>query len=763
MTGQTIAVRELAEFCFRSGDIDYRYTAAPTGQQGIEGHQWVQSRRPSSYVSEYAVEETFDLGFMQLTLRGRADGFDQAQGLVEEIKTSRRSVDDIPASVTQLHEAQLELYAALICRAQDLSAVVVRLTYFNIDTQQEQRLERELLREPLERRLLQTLDRYASWLEDWCRGSKLRDESIHKLNFPHSQYRLGQRELAETTYKCISQGGQLMLQAPTGIGKTVAVLYPALKAIAAGKHRRLAFLTARTVGRRAAEDTVARFNDDGLSLRSLSLNARESVCLSPGKACHGDDCPYAAGYYDRLPVARAEALSEPVLNRESLLDLARRHTVCPYELAVDLMPWMDLVIADINYVYSLNASVAEVLSRDGEPWSVLLDEAHNLPDRARAMYSGELSKALLMAARKTLRGPLKSAFDRFNRGVLVLQKLPWSEPDFDSSPVLPEQLLQLLQRFSADISAVLAEDASALQAYPQALEFYFSALHMQRVCELFDTDFRYERIRDDGLQSLRLRLNCLDSLRLLRRRQSQLHALVAFSATLSPQFWMARQLGLSDDAVALELESPFAAEQLEVVIETAVDTRFKARRDSLERLQNTLLTWLQQHSGNCLVYFPSYQYLNDALPGMEQRLGDRCLMVQRRTDGQSEREALLEALVERRNVVAMCILGGVFGEGIDLPGDQLSSVVVIGVGLPQFNREREQLRQYFEHTLGRGFDYAYLYPGMQKVNQALGRVVRTDSDCGRALLIDARYANPDWRNLLPHWWHYQDIEPAPDR
>ncbi len=760
MTELVVAVRDLVAFCHRSGDLDHRFTPSPTGEQGVEGHQRVYRRRPEGYRSEYPVAYCHREGDLVLQLRGRADGYDPAEGVVEEIKTCRTAPQTIPEAVSRTHLAQARTYAAIIALEEALEQVDVRLTWFNIDSDQEQTLSQVYSRDELEQFLLGSLQRFSHWLRQLAEKRRLRDQSLAELSFPHAGFRAGQRDIAELAYKCIDQGGQLMVEAPTGLGKTAAVLYPALKALATGKHERIAFVTARTVGRRAAEQTLLEFAGAGMVAPALSLSARESICFSPGKACHGDDCPYALGYYDRLPAALEAAIAAPSLRRADIEALARQFGICPYQLSMDLLPWVDLVIADLHYVYSLTATLSGLMQQGSSRWTVLLDEAHNLPGRARGMYRAELPKALLMAARRGAPRGLKTALDGVNRRMLALQREDWATPEFDSRPELPPGLLDSLQRFCGRVGERLATEPALLARHPALMDFYFSVLQFLRVAEYWGEEYRFEMSRTGGQQGLRLVLNCLDPARLLRQKQAHLHALVAFSATLSPSAWTRNALGLSPEAVFRRQGSPFAAEQLQVFLATGIDTRFARREASLPDLASLLLDWLGGERGNCIVYFPSYRYLQACLAAMETRgLAEleRCCWVQEREQGEAGRHALLEILERQRDVAAFCILGGVFGEGIDLPGDRLTSVAIVGVGMPQFNRDNEQLREYFQQQYGAGFEYAYLYPGMQKVDQALGRVVRSPQDRGRALLVDSRYARADYRSLLPPWWTYQPV------
>ncbi|MAT93864.1 MAG: ATP-dependent DNA helicase [Halioglobus sp.] len=753
MTEFTVAVTDLARFCHRGGDIDHRFSPSPSSAEGIAGHQRLYARRADSYRSEYPLQYRHEADGVRLLLRGRADGYDPDAGLVEEIKTCRVPADAIPAAVADLHLAQGTLYAAIIAQQEGVGALRVRVTWLNIDTDSEHCLERDYDSAELAQFLQHSLQRFSAWLQRLAALRQARDDSLARLDFPLGDFRRGQRNIAELAYKCVHQGGQLLVEAPTGIGKTAAVLYPALKALGTGVHERVLFVTARTVGRRAAEDTLAQFRRAGYCGTALSLTAKDSICLSPGRACHGEDCPYARGYYERLPAALEAALQRPALRRAELEALAQQFEVCPYELARDLLPWVDTVIADLHYVYSLGASLPG--DGDGRRSSVLLDEAHNLPGRARKLYSARLGKRALLQARRNAPPPLAAALTRINRRLLALQKQDWDEADFHSSPELPQGLLHALADFAALTAEQLGRDPTLLPRDPDLLQLYFDILQFLRVAQEWGPEYRCQLQRGAGPQSLVVSLNCLDPARLLAQRQERAHAVIAFSATLSPLAWTRRGLGLGQDTVCLRTESPFAARQLQVSLATGLDTRFARREHTLPDLADLLQRWLQDTPGNCIIYFPSYRYLQDCTDLLPP-LADRALWLQAREEGEARRAELLQLLATRRDVAAFCILGGIFGEGIDLPGEQLASVVVVGVGMPQVNRDTRELQAWYEGETGRGFEFTFLYPGMQKVDQALGRVVRSPTDQGSALLVDPRYGRREYRDLLPPWWEYRE-------
>ncbi len=753
----SVAVRDLAEFVHRSGDIDFRFTPSPTGLEGIEGHAELARRRPDSYQRELALQRSFECGEFSLLVRGRADGYDAGEGYIEEIKTTRVDPANIPPAVTLLHEAQAKLYGGLLCSEQpEIEALYIQVCYFNIDSGCEDIVRQLYKREHLLAELEQTVSVYVEWMR-FIQGLRAqRDASISGLVFPHVEYRAGQREMAETVYKCISQQGQLLLQAPTGIGKTAAVVYPAIKALESGKHDLFAFVTAKTVGARAVEETLRLLQEQGLQLRSLTITAKEKVCFSPGSACHGEDCIYARGYYDRLPTARKDALSGSAgLTRTVIENLAEEHRVCPYQLASDLLAWVDACIADIHHFYSFQAGIAARLESWNKNWSILLDEAHNLPERALGMFSASLSKSDLMGARREASGPVRKALDGCNRQMLALNKLDWQEPDYKQFEAAPTQLVMALTQYVGAMTEQQAEAGAAQVGQSRLLEFYFSVLQFLRVLDDWGEDFRFELQRQQAdKQSLVVRLQCLDGSRLLAERQQKPLSVTAFSATASPAHWMSNGLGFSVEAVFLPITSPFGESQLSVTLNTRIDTRYRQRDHSLDELTATIGEWLALEQGNCIVYFPSYTYMNQVLERLRPALEQQNLLVQRSGMSEQERADLIDQLRRESGQIAFCILGGVFGEGVDLPGAALSSVVIVGVGLPQFNRDTQNRREYYQSNHGQGFEYTYLYPGMQKVSQALGRVIRGPEDVGRALLIDSRYRDRAYRELLPAWWHY---------
>lgn len=748
----SVSVRELAAFCHRVGDLDARFGPGPSAAEGIRGHRELAAARGDGYLAEYALETTYTRGDLTLRLRGRADGYIPELPLIEEIKTCRIDPARLPADLSRLHLAQARLYAAMLAAAEGLAEVQVRLTWYDLSRREEHPLDQTYSSTELAQFLQRSCERYACWMSARLQHDARRDASIRALAFPFGDYRPGQRELAELVYKCVHGGGQLMLEAPTGLGKTAAVLYPAIKGLAHNCHDHVVFCTAKHSGRDAAEDTLAGLASNGLIATTLTLTAKERICFSPGHACRADDCQYARGYYDKLPGAREAALQRRILTQGDVEALAREHALCPYQLGLDLLPWVDLTIADQHHVFSLHAAVTALSAQSASRWTVLVDEAHNLPARARGMFSATLSGDFA-AAERVLRGAPRKALAALDTALEALfLKHVATSVDYAVLQQPPAALLASMQAVITAIAEQLAQPGAPPRPHPDVQALYFTLLHFVRLSDLAADDFCCELLAREVCS---LRLNCIDPARLLAQRHAALHALVVFSATLSPAGWMRALLGLDAAAVFRRCASPYQPRQLGVSIEPAIDTRLPQRERSKPRLLARLVDWLAAQPGNCLVFFPSHRYLRDCVDELRPLLHDRQLWVQPTPGNAGQPGELRELLRTQRNICGLCLLGGSYSEGIDLPGDQLCSVVLVGPGLPQPDRDNRLQQDYFQRLHGNGFRYASLYPAMQRVNQSLGRVVRGDTDCGAALLIDGRYTQPEYRALLSGHWEYR--------
>jgi Rad3-related DNA helicase len=738
-------VRALCEFTAKQGDLDLRFTPSPTAQEGIAGHAVVAARRGEHYRSEVPLEGDFGL----LHVRGRADGYDPDQNLIEEVKTYRGQFSSIPDNHRHLHWAQLRIYGHLMCVQLDMEQVNLALVYFDIGSQQETVLRETRSRAELAAIFEDHCGRFIAWAEQEMRHRECRNDAMESLRFPHADFRPGQRQLAEAVFRANAGKRCLLAQAPTGIGKTLGTLFPALKAAPKENLDKLVFLAAKTPGRQLALDAAATLKAGGsIPLRVLELTARDKACEHPDKACHGDACPLARGFYDRLPAARAAALDAPLLDRAALREIGLAHDVCPYYLGSEMARWSDLVVGDYNYWFDGGAMLYAMALNYGWRVSVLADEAHNLVSRARGMYSASLARPALRAARAVAPPGLQKALEKVGRAWLDVGKgapLPYQALDS-----LPQKLLDSLQTATSAITEHAAAFPVPLE--PALQEFYFDALHFLRLAESFGDHSIVDLTRENERDTI-LAIRNLVPAPFLKPRFELAHSTTLFSATLSPWHYFADLLGMPEDTAWIDVDSPFAASQLRVELARGISTRYQHRRASLVPIADLMAQQYERKPGNYLAFFSSFDYLQQAADTLAQRHPGIPTWHQARRMNEAERSAFLERFTSESKGIGFAVLGGAFGEGIDLPGARLIGAFVATLGLPQVNPVNEELRQRLQAMFGAGYDYAYLYPGLQKVVQAAGRVIRTEQDQGVVWLIDDRFARPEVLDLLPRWWH----------
>ncbi len=744
-----VAVRALCEFTAKVGDLDLRFTPSPTAQEGIAGHRTVATRRGADYQAELSLSGDY----RELTVRGRADGYDASRNQLEEVKTYRGELDAMPANHRQLHWAQVKVYGWLLCQRLQLENVTLALVYFNIVSEQE-----TLIREPFSAATLQAFfERQCSIFLGWAQQELAHTQALHttlgSLKFPHASFRTGQRVLAESVYKAVSTGCCLMAQAPTGIGKTVGTLFPLLKAAPGQKLDKIFFLTAKTPGRRLALDALEVINHSApeLKLRVLELVARDKACEHPDKACNGDSCPLASGFYDRLPAARSAALTSPWLNQAGVRDVALQHQVCPYYLSQELARWADVVIADYNYYFDLSALLFGLGQLNQWRVAVLVDEAHNMVERARQMYSASLDQSQLKALIQTAPEPVKKALQRLDRQWNALHKAqPGAYQAYSAAP----------EKFIGSLNQCISTIGDHFNEHPQAVDvtlqgFYLEAIGFARIAELFDEHFIFDITRREagGKRILsRLSLRNVVPARFIRPRLTAARSTVLFSATLNPRHYYADLLGLPGNTAWIDVESPFHHDQLDVRIVSRISTRFTHRQASLAPIVELMAEQFDARPGNYLAFFSSFDYLQQVAELMARTHPHISLWQQARGMGESERHAFLDRFTLSSQGIGFAVLGGAFGEGIDLPGARLIGAFIATLGLPQLNPVNEQFKQRMAALFGAGYDYTYLYPGVQKVVQAAGRVIRSQSDSGVVMLIDDRFAEHKVKQLFPAWW-----------
>lgn len=715
------------------------------------GHLAVTSRRDYTYQTEI----TLTGEYQNIYVRGRADGYDPDLNQLEEIKTFKGSLDRMPDNHRQLHWAQAKVYGSLMCEERNLPNLKIALVYYNVSSKEETLLVEEFTAKELHQFFNSLCGKLQVWADQELAHRATRDEALTHLNFPHPDFRTGQRHLAESVYKAAKLERCLMVQATTGIGKTLGTVFPLLKAMPEAKLDKIFFLTAKTSGRELGLSAIKtiQVSNPKLHIRTLELTSREKSCEHPDKSCHGESCPLANGFYDRLPNARLEALDQNLMDKHTIRTVALKHQVCPYYLAQDLANWSDVVVGDYNYYFDLYAMLYAGTVLNDWKVSVLVDEAHNMIERARNMYSAELSYGFFNEMQTKAPKSLKGVLDKLNSCWLSLNKS--QDKTYEVYDSIPEDFELLLQRALTKITDYLAEHPTHNE--PNLLTFYFDALQFATLAEsfgshsIFDITLSERRVglfQQDAIFTIR---NVIPA-KFLNKRFANASSSILFSATLSPQTFYKDMLGLPLDTPFLDVDSPFDAKQLKIRVANHISTRFRQRESSLRPMVELIAEQYSTKPGNYILFLSSFDYLNEVKTLFKKRFAHIPIRSQLRTMSEDDRQQFIEDFTDSSQAIAFAVLGGAFGEAIDLPGDRLIGAFIATLGLPQINEVNEQMRFRMEEVFGLGYEYTYLYPGLQKVVQAAGRVIRTTNDTGVIHLMDDRYTEPAIKKLLPKWW-----------
>ncbi|BFM10509.1 ATP-dependent DNA helicase [Simiduia litorea] len=739
-----VSVRALCEFAAKRGDLDLRFTPATTAAEGIELHQLIARRRRTEHGDNYIAELQLQGKFDNLHVNGRADGWLVPLQTLEEVKSFRGRLDKMPDNHRHLHWAQLKIYGHLLCQQERLETVTLTLVYIDAADNSEHLLVEHWTAELLADFWRATCGAFLRWAQAELRLRREREKNIQALSFPFPEFQVGQRQLAENIYQAVKSERCLLAEAPTGIGKTLASLFPALKASRAVD--KIFYLCAKTPGRALALDGLATLNVPDLKV--LELIARDKACKHPDLACHGDSCPLARGFYDRLAAARAEAIDLRWMNADAVKRVAAEHQICPYYLTQELCRWADVVVADYNYYFDDTALLYGLAVSLQWRVAVLVDEAHNLIDRARAMYSATLtrdhSKWALRVAPKALHAPIKALDKRWQallKGKQLAQRFTFDQ--------LPDKFVIALQNLVSECSRWQAEKGQPLE--PALQELFFAASQCLRIAEPADDSYIFDAEKT-GRGEAEIHLRNLVPGPWLAPRFDYSVTTVLFSATLKPLDYQCKLLGLAPDTVTLMVPSPFHASQLRVNICRDVSTRFQHRDKSLPLIVDKVMTQYRAEPGNYLVFLSSFDYLEKVALALQFAAPDLTLWKQQRGMGEPARQAFVANFQPRARGIGLAVLGGAFGEGIDLTGDRLVGAFIATLGLPQFNPVNEDIKQRLDDCFGSGYDYVYLYPGLQKVVQAAGRIIRSTNDKGVLYLLDDRFSQAKVKSLLPDWW-----------
>ena len=751
-----IAVRELIEHVFRSGDLVFEFLGSSRPVEGIRAHQKIQNSRPDTYQPEVSLSHQVETDRLRLIIGGRIDGVYKEPGrtIIEEIKTTTRNPNYFEKNQQPVHWAQVKTYAYIYGRQQGLEEIITRLTYYQVDTGEVREYQLTFDISELEIFFKDLVARYLEWAETIIDWSRRRDESIQDLDFPFATYRPGQRQMAVEAYRAMRDRSQLLVEAATGIGKTIAVLYPAVKSIAESVSQKIFYLTARTTGRIAAEKALDELRAKGLRLKSVTLTAKDKICFCPDSTCNPEECEYARGHYDRINDAVNAIFAKDAFTREQIVEAARTYRVCPFEFSLDLSLWADCVICDYNYVFDPRVYLRRFFQEENGDYIFLIDEAHNLVDRSREMFSAEIFKQPVLDIRRQLKNELPHIFKslgRINAWLVKARKKCEESRNQLAETTLPDDLIPLLRGFLFITERWLSNNIKT--AFRESLlDLYFAISGFIRVADQYNECYTscYEKMGKD----LKLKLFCIDPSVHLAKAMSRCNTAVLFSATMTPIDYFKQILGCDAAAHHLILHSPFPGENLGLFVSDQISTYYRQRDQTVTQVSQTISALVEQKKGNYLLYFPSYEYMRKIYLSFTDRNPQIKTILQTSGMSEPEREAFLQRFTDEnpQTLVGFAVMGGIFGEGIDLIGDRLVGAVIVGVGLPGISLERELIKEHFTRTLNGGFEYAYLYPGINRVLQAAGRVIRTEKDRGVVLLIDQRYGRYQYKSLLREEW-----------
>lgn len=754
-----ISVRRLVEFILQSGDIDNRTAGADKDAMLLGGkiHRKIQRQMGADYHAEVALKHVIGCRGFDLQIEGRADGIiDTPEGtVVDEIKGVFKELH-LLAEPVEVHLAQAKCYAFMYAEQNGLERIGVQMTYCNMETEEIKRFQSVYGAEELRDWFFEVAGRYEKWARYEITWKEKRNASIKGVEFPFA-YRDGQKDLVSSVYRTILRKKKLFIQAPTGVGKTMASVFPAVKAVGEGLGEKIFYLTAKTITRTVAQQAFETLKEQALRFKVITLTAKEKICFCEEANCNPDYCPYAKGHYDRVNDAVYELITtSDDMSREVIEEQARRWNVCPFEMGLDVSLWVDGVICDYNYVFDPNAHLKRFFGdgMSGE-YLFLIDEAHNLVERGREMYSAALYKEDFLEIRRLVKQEdpkLAGRLDECNKQMLALKRECETYQVLDSVSHIYLKLMNLM----AELERYL-EECTEEEKRKKVLDLYFDVRMFLGIYDRLDENYLiYSELEDSG--RFKVRLFCVNPAANLKEFLEKGNSAIFFSATLLPMHYYKELLSTEKDDYAIYALSPFEEERRLLLLGTDVSTKYTRRsEDMYRRYAEYLKQVAETKKGNYIAFFPSYQFMEQVYAQFLSLTEDREdieYVMQSQYMSEESREIFLENFEEERekSLMGFCVMGGIFSEGIDLVEDKLIGAAIIGTGLPQVCRERELLKTYFDEKGYRGFDYAYLYPGMNKVLQSAGRVIRTDEDRGVILLLDERFGDVRYREIFPREW-----------
>lgn len=759
-----ISVRNLVEFIFREGDIDNRggkLTNADAMMEGSRIHRKIQQGKGANYKAEVPLKYVVNEKLYELTIEGRADGiFTDEEGLVwiDEIKGVYKKVELMEEAIF-VHQAQAMCYAYIFAMQNELDSIGVQMTYVNLDTEEKKyfHLRYEFLE--IEKWFLELLIQYKRWADFQFAWREKRQVSIKQLEFPYL-YREGQKQLVSDVYRTIYRGKNLFIQAPTGVGKTISTIFPAVKAVGEELADRIFYLTAKTITASVAKETFLLLRERGYQAKVIQLTAKEKLCLCEEMECNPVQCPYAKGHYDRVNDAVFDLLQRSDLfTREEILEQAKQYMVCPFEMSLDVASWADNIVCDYNYVFDPNVYLKRFFSEEVKgDYIFLVDEAHNLVERSRKMYSASLYKEdflLIKGIMKQHNKSIEKLLDKCNKILLEYKRSCEKYTLHDNIG----NFIFSLMRLASELDEFLQKPYE-FSGRKDVLEFYFQVRNFLNIYDLVDEHYEvYSEIVEDG--RFMLKLFCVEPSENLQKCLDKAKSTIFFSATLLPIQYYKKLLSTEKENYAIYAQSTFREEQRLLLFANDVSAKYTRRTEKeFERIALYIQKAIRCKKGNYIAFFPSYKFAQDVYEIFCSLNNENieCVM-QKNAMKEEERESFLMQFEKEHETsfVAFCVMGGLFSEGIDLKNDRLIGAIVVGTGLPQISNEQEILRNYYDKESGNGFEYAFRYPGMNKVLQAAGRVIRTSKDKGIILLLDERFLQSEYAALYPREWQKKTV------
>ena len=754
-----LSVHQLVDFLLRSGDIDNRVFNRSSMNEGSRLHAVYQSKQSKNYMSEYPLAVSLTVDEIDILLEGRADGIikrSDGSYVIDEIKTTVEELKKFHEENLEWHLGQAKCYAYMFAKLNDLEFIGIKLTYIRQGKEKEQYIDSYVFNYlELEQFVIDLINQYLEFYNIIFEKINRRNESIKSLPFPFDKYRPGQRELAKYSYAATKKGKRLFVEAPTGIGKTMSTLFPFVKALYDDEKSKIFYLTAKTSGKEAAHQAVRILKEKGLSLSDIIITAKDKICFCKGSACNPEECPYTKGYYDKIQtVLRYSLLNYDDFDLSLITQIAYDNQICPFEYELDLSLFMDLIVCDYNYMFDPISYMKRYFDEDSSHFLALVDEAHNLIDRSRDMYSASLSYQMFKDARKSVRHSklhkLKLAMSKMNKMFKEYLEVE------DGNHIVDEFNLYTYKTISSFITTMQDINKNDNKEMTKdLLEFHLEVNRFNNMLEFVNSNYLvfYEKNKDDVV----LRINCLDASGFLNASLSSIKSAVIFSATLSPMEYYVNTLGGKSSDANLVLPSPFPKDNLKIIIAPNVSIRYKNRDASYQKVADYIKAFVKNKVGNYFVFLPSYEYLHNLMPYID--IDDALIYEQNKEMSDEEKEVFLNNFKPSPEVtsIAFVVVGGAFGEGIDLVSDRLIGAVIVGIGMPKINFISDQISKHYDSLGLSGYDYAYLNPGMNKVMQALGRVIRSENDKGAVLLIDERYLLNEYRDLFKAEWREYEV------